>query len=319
MNRLVRTVSNLGPGEVPPHRLRQALGDIGLDPDNLYQELEMDSRFVNTHEDVSTNRDEVQLHSHIFYEMLYIRGGNVQYLLGSRRYRLQRGDVVLVPPGDSHRPLFLEPLTEPYRRYVLWISPEFVELVCASWPELADGLSAAGVLRTAGTSWEAPLREDFRRGCVEAARGAVGWQASVCGNTLQLLVHMKRAAADLRGSLPTAEKRELLDEVLAYIEDNLAEKITLEGTARRFLVSTSTISQLFRNKLGVSFYRCVTQRRLIAAKIRILDGEPLESLCSQVGFGDYSTFYRAFRQEYGISPRQFRKMQETPAEQRPPV
>lgn len=317
MNRLARSVSGFGPGEVPPHRIRQALADMGLSPDNLYQELEMDSRFVNTHEDISTNRDEVQLHSHIFHEILYIRGGNIQYLLGSRRYRLQRGDVVLVPPGNSHRPLFLDPLTEPYRRYVLWMSPEFAELVRAGWPELALGLQTAGVLRTAGTSWEAPLREDFRRGCAEAARGAVGWQASVCGNTLQLLVHMKRAAADLRGSLPAAEKRELLDEVLAYIENNLAEKITLEGTARRFLVSASTISQMFRSKLGVSFYRCVTQRRLIAAKSKILDGEPLESLCRQVGFGDYSTFYRAFRQEYGISPRQFRKLQEPPAELRP--
>lgn len=315
LSEIRRLKSVSGSQQLPSHQLVALMRAQGLDPDRLYQELEMDSRFINTHEDTSTSRDEVQLHSHTFYEALYIRGGNVQYLLGSRRYRLQRGDVVMITPGDSHRPLFLEPLTEPYRRYVLWMSPEFVDLACSSWPELLLSNTPSGVLRTAGTPWEALLREDFRRGCIEASRQAVGWQASVCGNTLQLLVHIKRAAADLTGRAPAAEKRELLDEVLAYIEDNLAEKITLEGTARRFLVSTSTVSQLFRNKLGVSFYRCVTQRRLIAAKGKILDGEPLESLCTQVGFGDYSTFYRAFKQEYGISPRQFRKMQEAPAEQ----
>ena len=30
----------------------------------------------------------------------------------------------------------------------------------------------------------------------------------------------------------------------------------------------------------------------------------------RVGFSDYSSFYRAFKQEYGISPRQYRALQE---------
>ena len=61
--------------------------------------------------------------------------------------------------------------------------------------------------------------------------------------------------------------------------------------------------------MGVSFYRCVTQRRLIASKALILQGIPLEQVSERVGFADYSGFYRAFRQEYGISPRQYRRMQ----------
>ena len=62
--------------------------------------------------------------------------------------------------------------------------------------------------------------------------------------------------------------------------------------------------------MGISFYRCVTQRRLIAAKKLIEADISLESTAEQVGFSDYSTFYRAFKQEYGISPRQYRSLQE---------
>lgn len=94
-----------------------------------------------------------------------------------------------------------------------------------------------------------------------------------------------------------------------YVDTHLAEKITLEDIARKFLVSQSTISQTFRQKMGISFYRYVTQRRLIAAKTEILAGCQLESLYETVGFSDYSTFYRAFRREYGISPSQYRKLQ----------
>ena len=82
----------------------------------------MDSAYVDAHEDISTSRDEVQLHSHTFYELIYCHSGSLDYLVGTQRYRLQRGDIVIIPPGISHRPLFLDLLTEPYRRIVLWIS-----------------------------------------------------------------------------------------------------------------------------------------------------------------------------------------------------
>jgi AraC-like DNA-binding protein/mannose-6-phosphate isomerase-like protein (cupin superfamily) len=285
---------------------------VGVSPDRLYQEMEMDARFVNTHEDYTADTSASQLHSHTFYEILYVHGGSIQYILGSERYRVQHGDVVFVPPGVSHCPLFGDASPEPYRRYVMWLSMEFAELVTEYFPELSLQGRKAGLLRTAGTPWEEHLREDFRRGVQEAARQGSGWQAAVCGNTLQLMNHLQRAARDLRGAGPQTEKHELLDEVLAYIEAHLGEKITLADTARHFLVSESTISQLFRNRMDSSFYRCVTRRRLIAAKSLILNDEPLESIYSRVGFGDYSTFYRAFKREYGISPRQFHQLQQQP-------
>ena len=106
------------------------------------------------------------------------------------------------------------------------------------------------------------------------------------------------------------EKPELLERVLAYMEENMTRKLSLEEVAKHFFVSESTISQTFRQKMGVSFHRCLNQRRLIAAKMLISEGIPLEGIGEQVGFTDYSTFYRAFKQEFGISPRQYRKLLE---------
>ena len=107
-----------------------------------------------------------------------------------------------------------------------------------------------------------------------------------------------------------AEHPELLDRAMAFIEENLAEKITLADAARHLYVSESTVSQTFRYKMGVSFHQCLTQRRLIEAKQLILRDILLEDVGMAVGFPDYSTFYRAFKKEFGISPRQYRKLQE---------
>lgn len=109
-----------------------------------------------------------------------------------------------------------------------------------------------------------------------------------------------------------AEKPDMLERVMAYIEANLSGRITLADTARHFYVSESTISQLFSKKMGVSFYRAVTQRRLISAKRLILEALPMETVAGRAGFSDYSTFYRAFKQEYGISPRQYRNLYLSP-------
>ena len=40
----------------------------------------------------------------------------------------------------------------------------------------------------------------------------------------------------------------------------------------------------------------------------------MEAVAEQVGFSDYSSFFRAFKQEYGVSPRQYRKKQTAPPE-----
>ena len=124
--------------------------------------------------------------------------------------------------------------------------------------------------------------------------------------TLELMTNLYRAFLDTRAVQPTSEKPQLLDQILDYIEGHLSEKITLADTARQFYVSESTISTLFRRKMGISFYRCVTQRRMISAKHLILQGIDLDEVARFVGFGDYSSFYRAFKNEYGISPRQLR-------------
>lgn len=285
------------------------LKEMGIDPTNLYQELEMSSRYVNTHRDTSYSNAMVSLHSHNYYEIIHCRtASGVEYLVGSNRYRLQKGDIVLVPPGVSHRPILPEKMSVPYERDVLWISTEFFEAVEGIAPDPTAELRDQSVpIRTAGTRWEF-LGDLFRAGVLEEEQKRPGWEAAVLGNTLMIFTHMKRAYIERSTGTMKAEKPELLDRITAYIEQNYPEHITIDDLARKFYVSNSTISHLFKQKMGVSLYRYITQRRLIAAKSLIAEKIPMEDVAHRVGFVDYSTFYRAFKQEFGISPRQFAQL-----------
>ena len=289
-------------------KILETLREEGIDVQSFYQELEMSDPLVETHRDVSYSNSQLTLHSHTFYELLYCCNDcGAEYLVGADRYRLQKGDIVFVPPGISHRPLLPEKMPEPYQRYVLWISQEFVDRFSQMLSAGEKMMAYGTLLRTGNNKWEL-LGGYFRRGVWEAEHQAPGWQAALVGNTITLLTLMSRSIQERTANLLKAEKPDLLNEVMNYIELHLNEKITLEETARNFYVSVSTITQLFRQKMGTSFYRCVTQRRLIAAKVRIGTGEALEDVSRAVGFADYSSFYRAFKKEYGITPRQYTQL-----------
>ena len=291
------------------NEVREFLKERGFDLNNLYQELEMSSRLVDTHQDVSEAGGVVQLHSHGFYEMICCHSNSeVQYLIGSERYRLKHGDIILVAPGIPHRPIWTAEATTPYHREVIWMSKEFVEGLRSHLPGacLEEGRGHA-LLHTKGSKWDC-LVSYIHEGVTEAEKKEFGWQTMVYANTARVLTLFARAVKEDSSVQAKAERPELLDKVMDYVERNLAEKITLEGTAKQFLVSSSTISQIFQKQMGVSFYRVVTQRRLIAAKNKINIGTPMEEVAEQVGFNDYSTFYRAFKQEYGISPRQYKNL-----------
>lgn len=272
---------------------------------NLYQELEMDSPYAQAQADVSYTEDMIQLHSHFFYEILLCHSGNVQYLIGTDRYRMQKGDIVFIPPGISHRPLFLEQLVEPYDREVMWISPELMEQIRQISPEMKTMELHHYLLRTAGTEW-ADLDSIFKQAVVETEQKKRGWQATCYALAMMLITNLMRASQNIEA--PIAERQELLDEIMLYIEHHMAEKLSLNQISQHFHVSTSTVSQTFRKHLNVSFYQFVTQRRLIAAKNLIQTGISLEHTATEVGFGDYSNFYRAFLKEYGITPAAYRQI-----------
>lgn len=291
-------------------KIWEVLQAEGIEFQNFYQELEMSAPLVETHRDETHTNAVMNLHSHDFYEMLFCRvSGGVDYLVGTERYRIQSGDIIILSPGVSHRPLLLEEQGAVYKRDVVWFSREFVQLLKQALPDsrFSRSYPEAIFLRTKGTKWEL-LGEMFRNGVKEAERRKPECDGVILGNTIAILAQIARALEETGIRQLQAEKPELLEQVMAYIEENLANHITLEETARHFYVSISTITQLFRQKMGTSFYRCVTQRRLIAAKALIGEGKALEDVSRSVGFQDYSSFYRAFKKEYGISPRQFTRL-----------
>ncbi len=119
---------------------------------------------------------------------------------------------------------------------------------------------------------------------------------------------MDRTTQTERGPVwAVVDKNPLLYQITVYVKVHLSEKLTLTTVADHFGVSVSTVTQLFHKKARITFHEYVTDCRMEKAQMLILRGRPLETVGKEVGYRDHSTFYRAFRQKYGVSPREYRK------------
>lgn len=275
----------------------------------FYQEEKMTSKYVETYHYVSNDGAVIQLHNHPFHEILHIlKGKDIEYIIDSNRYFLEAGDVVLIPAGVSHSPLLYQSKDETYEREVLWLSCDFVNMLNKQFPSAPYRLEKLkNLLRTQGKE-QKMISEYFHKGITEVEAQKKGWEVSLIGNTLQLLTLICRLLHEEGNNETTpTTQNELIDNIMIYIRENLDKKITLKNVAKQFYISESTLSHMFHARMGVSFYRVVTQSRLLKAKTLLLEHLSAEEISHIVGYENYSTFYRAFYQEFGISPANYRK------------
>ena len=233
-----------------------------------YQELEMDSPYLDVHEDTSYTKDYVTLHSHEFYELLFCRSGNLQYLIGNTRYQIRKNDIILVPPGTSHRPLFLEQLREPYQRTVLWINNDFFETCKQNFfadtgsSQYAPQKQLPYVIRPEGTLLN-QIDQLLAALLYEGSTMRLGSELYRMGLFLQLFCLFYRMNDHPQSDIPKPENTGLLDQILNYIELHLSEDLSLASISAQFMVSQSTVSQLFKKQLDTGFYKIVTDRKSV--------------------------------------------------------
>ncbi len=280
----------------------------GYELSDSYQEFEMNSYYVDTHRDVTFAGGEIHLHSHNFYEFICVQNvGCMEYMIESKYVSLQKGDILALPPGVPHCPLIPKNMDVPYERDVLWVSRELVPVMFRQMEHPFPLTGKWAHLRTAGTRYSY-LPHMFRRGVQEAEECRPEWETYVLGNTLMIMSELRRCGADHTNAFRRTKEPRLLEKAVSYIDSHYQEKITLADIANHCFVSESTISHAFQQKMGISFSRYLTQRRLIASKERICSDMPFEEISKAVGFSDYSAFYRAFKRENGISPRQYKEL-----------
>lgn len=258
------------------------------------------------------NLSAVDLHSHNYYEFYFFLEGDISVQLGKKQYPIQPGDIMLVPPHMPHQPI-IHSLNVPYRRFVFWISQTYCNHLLQLSPDYLYLIQYVSQTkdyifhndRIAFNRIQAKALRLIEE--IQAERFGQEAQVSVCVN--DLLLHLNRTVYDRNHPKSIIEEGTLYQNLIIYIEEHLDDDLSLDKMAAEFFVSKYHIAHVFKENLGMSIHQYITKKRLALCREAILGNMSITQAYQTFGFGDYSSFYRAFRKEYGISPKDFRDMQ----------
>ena len=243
-------------------------------------------------------------HWHDAVEILYGLEGSTTVGVVDRPYTLSEGDILIIGSGESH---CLFPADYRAKRLVLMFEPSVL---------LGNGYFAgerdcfSGIERHS-SQWDPLIRQKIYRACMtieqEYNRRLPGWQQQIVGQLMLMASDVIREVPKAALSA-TVQRDDSLRRVLGYLSEHFLEPVTLRDCAAALGFNPSYLSGMFALRTGAPFHRYLLNLRLKKAEWLLASGElPVSEVALESGFSSDKTFYRVFREQYGLSPGDYRK------------
>lgn len=242
-------------------------------------------------------------HTHDFVEIALVVAGSGHHHSHTGVHDASPGSVFLIRPGSWHG---FDPTDS------LTVANVYFDerVLFDSLPWLFRDSIRSQRLLSAGTShWRAP---------VEAFSETVSWvtelerrgtaphmiRVGLLTCIMALVTDLGDPASSEVRSTPT---RELSSEAVARISADPHLEWTVDGLAASANMSPSHFSRIFRDEIGTSPARFVSQVRIErAAQLLVSTHLSVAHIAERVGMHDANYFARSFRRAYGASPKQYR-------------
>lgn len=100
-----------------------------------------------------------------------------------------------------------------------------------------------------------------------------------------------------------------IEDVRKYMESHMEEKLTISALSRQFHISPTALKSGFRQLYGIPIHRWLQNHRMNHAA-ELLRGNPMTVLqvAQTVGYEGLSQFNITFKQQFGMTPVQYKKM-----------
>lgn len=182
------------------------------------------------------------------------------------------------------------------------------------WLEF-DGLRVRTLLETAGLSRENPV---YRAGDAELRDKMAAEMLYINGHRscspFCLIGHMYLFADFLARSSSAPQPKQgsplrdfYVHEAIVFIESRYGEDITVEDIAAACGLNRSYFGKIFKQSVGKSPQEFLLSYRMAkAAELLEITTLPVGEIGARVGYANPLHFSRAFKNEYGASPRDYR-------------
>lgn len=239
-------------------------------------------------------------------------------LQGSAITRLENGDDIYIRPGAAMGALCHDniPMTaiHPGGQRLRGLNLSLGAPETLADDQLSEALSRhMRSNRPHLRNWQVPvpLAQNIDQLFEAQWQGALG-QLIREGISLQLLAHALSAFDDQERNTTavTARDRLLLKRVSDYLYQAPGEDHSLAQLAKLACMSSTSLRNKFRAVYHMSVFEWLRERRLEVAREGLLDGWSVQQAAHYVGYRHATNFTTAFRQKFGLSPRELMRQPE---------
>ena len=236
------------------------------------------------------------VHYHDLYELLFIKEGNVTYSVGSEQYPVPKNTLVFTRPNCLHG-IRLDGICT-YDRYDFLFSADDLALPTPT--------ALPPDLHTLCFDSDPMMLSLFDRIDYYSSRLSGKSLGKMLRCILeQILIHV---ALKLESTANNSKQplHPLTVQAQAYIDTHLLSLTGLEELCDHLSISQSYLHRIFCADLGTTPKRYITERRLQLAQLEISDGAKATAIYPKYGFSDYSSFFRAYKKQFGHAPSEGR-------------
>lgn len=232
---------------------------------------------------------------------LFTISGGGRLSMNGRVYRLDAGTVAVVP----HRTPMEYGTGETGEWEFYWINMQGPAVIPAA-ENMAEDKTAV-------------FRPSCMSACVQIVRELIGLEDP---RKYRFEMEVSRRIASLFELLladrffSDQEKAEesLSDRAAAYLEAHYGEKILLDELSRALYVSRNQLIRVFQKEIGYTPYEYLKRYRLIkACELLQMTDLPVNEVGQKTGFLNSSNFSCQFHRQYGMTPREYRRVYGEPS------
>ncbi len=270
----------------------------------------MDNFFIEVLENESY---ESKMHSHDCFQIVICKHGSLVHTIASKKAKLLRGDIFIIPPGVCHSLTVGEAKTIYYNisfsKSIFDVNHPYSQMIKELLENLENGHSIIPKF--------SPMYEDIY--LCESARGKMriefednrpGREEIIfnCLTVMLSLIARMYIKSD-SDTVPESEKKiQRMNQCIFYADSHYDEPIPLDKIVKMSAMSRASFCSMFKDMTGMTFNEYLNKKRIERTQALIRDGADLSSCAFKSGFKEFSTFYRNFLKFTGYTPSQYKKI-----------
>lgn len=261
-----------------------------------------ESDFKITHTRTAHPLDNMEMHTHGHYEVYFFLSGECHYLVEGTQYALSPGDIMIMRPFETHK-CVVHSSDVPYERIICTVTEKFLL-------DISGGSSLLQAFRSRPLGVANHFCDlDFGHTlCSDSLQTMIQREPDISreemiSRVFLILCEIKRVTEQIT---PYTRTDTIANRIIDYVNSNLYTPLSLEILSKEFFLIKSQINRIFKSNTGSSVGKYIAIKRLLSARQMIRAGESVATAASKCGYRDYSVFYRAYKNQFGVSPQKDR-------------